>query len=307
MRKEPPPEEVPDPFPWRGRFPQEGLDRMKHRLVAIDVDGTLLGTDHDLVAGAADAIAAARRAGMQVVLATGRTYAETVPLWRRLAVSPPFEPMVLIGGALVSEPDTGRTLYHKPMKLELAARFADAVADAGYAAMAIVDPWRHGWDYLLCETGDVHAVRRDWLSKIHAKVRRVGRLREAADMPDPLRVNVVAEPDKAGPLAAELSRRFNGELNVHAIVAPNYNVTIVEAFAIGADKHSALRYVAQAHRLGAGQTVAIGDDVNDLTMIRGAGLGVAMAHAPDEVRAAADIVVDSLPDFLGRLVAGEFD
>jgi hypothetical protein len=280
---------------------------MKYRLIAIDVDGTLLGTDHDIAAGAVEAIASARSAGMRVVLATGRTYAETAPIWRRLAMSAPFEPMVLVGGALVAEPDTGRTLYHKPMKLELAGRFADAVAAEGYAAMAAVDPWRHGWDYLLCETGDVHAARRDWLSKINATVRRAASLADVADMPDPLRVNVVADADKAAALADELSRRFAGELNVHAIVASNYDVTIVEAFAIGADKHTALRYVAQAHRFGTGQTVAVGDDVNDLTMIRGAGLGVAMAHARPEVRDAADIVVHSVPDLLCRLVAGEFD
>ena len=281
---------------------------MKYRLIGIDVDGTLLGADHELPRDVAEAVRRARRAGMLVVLATGRTYAETAPIWRKLEFAPPLEPLVLVGGALVCEPDTGRTLYQKAIPLDLAGRLGEAFAEAGYAAMAAVDPWRHGWDYLLCQTGDVHAARRDWLSKIGAKVRRVERFDQAADLPDPLRVTVVVDPDKAAALAARIKTQFDGQLNVHAIFAPNYGVMMVEAFAAGCDKLSALRYVAQAHLIGMAEVAVIGDDVNDLTMIRGAGLGAAMPWAPADLLSAADYVAaGGLVEFLDRLVAGAFD
>ena len=223
-------------------------------------------------------------------LATGRSYKETLPIWRRLSWQPPFEPIVLIGGALVCEPDTGRTLYQRTIPLDLACEFADALGEAGYSAMAIVDAWRHGWDYVLCETGDAHAAQRDWFEKMQAKVRRVRRLAEMPDMPNPLRINVVVDPDAADELVAAMNERFGDRLNIHAIVAPNYEVTIVEGFAKEADKWNALRYVAQGCRIGPGQIAAVGDDVNDLTMVRRAGLGVAMPQAAPAVLAAADHV-----------------
>ncbi len=281
---------------------------MKYQLLGIDIDGTLLGPDHQPSAETIDALGAARAGGLRVCLATGRSYKETLPIWRRLSWQPPFEPIVLIGGALVCEPDTGRTLYQRTIPLDLACKFADALGEAGYSAMAIVDAWRHGWDYVLCETGDAHAAQRDWFEKMQAKVRRVRRLADMPDMPNPLRINVVVDPDAADELVAAMNERFGDRLNIHAIVAPNYEVTIVEGFAKEADKWNALRYVAQGCRIGPGQIAAVGDDVNDLTMVRRAGLGVAMPQAAPAVLAVADhVATGGLAEFVRKLLDGEFE
>ena len=281
---------------------------MKYGLLGIDVDGTLLDRDHQLSADVIDAVVAAERTGIKVCLATGRSYTETIDIWRGLRFEQPPAPLVLIGGAQVCEADTGRTLYQRSMPRELACEFADALGEAGYCAMAIIDSWRHGWDYMLAETGDVHAAQGDWFSKMDVEIRRVKHLRDAADMPNPLRINAVADPAAAGELAERLKEQFAGRLNVHAIVAPNYNVTIVEAFSIEANKWNALKYVAQGYRLGPGRVAAVGDDVNDLAMICGAGLGVAMPSASPEIRAAADHVAEGgLAEFIRALADGAFD
>lgn len=280
---------------------------MKYRLLALDVDGTVVGLDNVVMDETIRALAAAQAAGLRVCLATGRSFIETLPIWRQLRLAPPFEPMVLVGGALVSEPDTGRTLTHQPMDRDAGCRFADALNEAGHAAMALVDAWRHGVDYYLTDAGDLHTASRDWFSKMDVKVRRVRRLADAADLPDLLRVSTVAEPAEARRLADRLRGQFDGQLNVHSILAPNYGVTIVEAHAAAATKLTGIRYVAQAHRVPMARVVAVGDDINDLPALRGAGLGVAMARAPDELKAAADVVADgSLARFIDRLLAGEF-
>ncbi len=277
---------------------------MKYKLLGIDLDGTLLGPDHKLRPGTAEAIARARAAGLRVCLATGRSHSEAIDIWRKIDWTEPYEPIVLIGGAMVAEPDTGRTLYHRTIASELACEFADALGRAGYAAMAIIDPWRHGWEYSICETGDVHSALRDWLDKAGSDFRRVPDL---ALTPEPLRISVVVAPEAADELAESLQQQFDGRLNVHAIVAPNYNVTIVEGFAPKADKWVALKYVAQSYRIAPGQIVAVGDDVNDLPMIRGAGLGAVMPDARDELRAAADHVVENgLAEFIRQLSDGDF-
>ena len=282
------------------------MKHVKYKLLALDVDGTLLGRDHTVSAETVRALRAAEQAGLGVCLATGRSYVETLPVWRALSLRGPLEPMVLIGGALVSEAETGRTLYHKPIDRDVAVEFADALGRAGHSAMAIVDSWRHGVDYYLAECGNVHVAQLAWFSKMNVTVRTVGRLGDVADLPPPLRVSAVVPPDVAPGLARRLKERFDGVLNIHPIVAPNYNVTIVEALSAGADKFAALRYVAQGKRIAPSQIVAVGDDVNDITMVRGAGLGAAMPGSAGPLAEAADYqITTSLGEFIDALVAGE--
>jgi hypothetical protein len=69
-------------------------------------------------------------------------------------------------------------------------------------------------------------------------------------------------------------------------------------------KWAALQYVAQRRRLGPRSVVAVGDDVNDVEMVRRAGLGVAMPDATEPLRAVADAVAEpDLSGFLRRLTA----
>jgi hypothetical protein len=279
----------------------------RYKFLALDVDGTLVGPDSLVGPDVADALGRAHQAGLRVCLATGRSYIETIGVWRQLRLTPPYEPMILIGGALVSEPDTGRTLYHKPIEPTVAQEFAEALGRAGLAAMAIVDAWRHGWDYLLVEGPDPRQAQAGWFSKMNVKVQPVERL-DRPGLPAPLRISAVVQPRQGEPLAAELSRRFGGRLNVHSILAPNYGVTIVEAFARAAGKHTALTYVAQACRIALRDIVAVGDDINDLAMIRGAGLGVAMPQSRPAMRkAAAHVIEGGLARFIDEMLAGRFD
>ncbi len=280
----------------------------QYGLLALDIDGTLVGPDQIVAGDVVEALVAARAGGLRVCLATGRSHAESVGIWRQLRLEPPFEPIILVGGAIVGEPDTGRTLYQRTMPWPVACELADALGELGHVAMVLLDGWRWGVDYLVTQAGDHDAAGRDWFSKMDVRVRRVGRLADAADRPEVLRISAVMQAARARSLAEQLQARFDGRLNVHAILAPNYHVTIVEAHAADANKMTALKYVAQGLRIASRRIAAVGDDINDLPMIRGAGLGVAMLHAPQSLLDAADRVArDGLAAFVRRLAAGRFD
>lgn len=281
---------------------------MRYKFIAIDIDGTLIGPDQVVAADVCLAIAAAEDAGLRVCLATGRSYAETMPIWRQLPLRRWHEPLVLIGGALVSEPATGRTLSHIPIPHEHACAYSDALVAEGYSAMAIVDRWRCGVDYYFVPAADEQSARERWFRQMSATVRRVDRLAQAPDMPPALRIHATVDDAKAPSLAQRLIERFDGTMNIHAILAPNYGVTIVEAFAAAADKWAGIQYVAQAYRIGPGQIVAVGDDVNDVPMLQAAGLGVAVPGAKPRALAAAKVVAaDGLAPFIHQLIAGKFD
>jgi HAD superfamily hydrolase (TIGR01484 family) len=266
---------------------------VRYKLLALDVDGTLVGRDGLVSGDVVAAIGDARAAGLAVCLATGRSYVET---------------LVLIGGALVAEPDTGRTLHQRAIPRELACRMDEALSAAGHCAMAITDSWRTGVDYYLTDGPDRDAVQQRWFSQMDVRIRCVRRLAEAAGLPAILRISAVVEPAPGRALAAALAEQFAGQLNVHCILAPNYGVTVVEAFALGADKLSAVRYVAQALPISTARIAAVGDDVNDLALLRGVGLGVAMPSAPPAVLAATKLVArEGLAAFIRDLVAGRYD
>lgn len=276
---------------------------MRCELLALDVDGVLVGPDNVVAPAVAEGVANAARK-LRVVLATGRSYRETIGVWRRLNLPEPYEPMVLIGGALVCEPDTGRGLRERAIDRDVACEFADALNSRGYSAAVICDPWRNDVEYYLAESDDSPEVLDRWFAQMDVSLRRVGRLSDVACLPRPLRINACAEPSEAAELAEDLSAQFDGRLTIHAILAPNYGVTIVEAFAAGAGKWDGLRYVAQRYGIGPRSIAAVGDDVNDIEMVRRAGLGVAMPNATPALKAVADETAGpDLPTFLRKLTA----
>lgn len=267
------------------------------------MDGVLVGPDNRVRSDLAEAVVAAAGA-FGVMLATGRSYSETLGVWRSLNLPAPHEPMVLIGGSLVSEPETGRTLHESAIDRRTACEFADALNGLGHSAAVIVDAWRNGVEYYLAESLDAPRVLERWFGQMDVKLRRLRRLSDVEDLPRPLRINACVEQEDAEALAEELAGRFDGRLNVHAILAPNYGVTIVEAFAAGVSKWEGLQYVARRHGIGPRGIVAVGDDVNDIEMVSRAGLGVAMPDSSPALTAVADAVArPDLASFLRHLVA----
>lgn len=264
-------------------------------MLALDVDGTLVEADNRVAPEVGLAIADAVRAGIRVCLATGRSYRETVDVWRQIPWPQrhPHEAMALVGGALVSEPGTARTLYHKPIAPDDAAEFADALLEAGHSPLGIVDAWRWGFDYVTIPGKDFDRVRQEWFAQVPDVVVREVRTLGQQGQPPLLRVNAMVDADLAPRLEASMRERFGERLHIHAILAPNYGVTIVEAFSPRASKLQAVRYIAQAHRIGMGQVAAVGDDVNDMQLLEGAGLGVAMPAAPAAVKDVADATADA--------------
>jgi 5-amino-6-(5-phospho-D-ribitylamino)uracil phosphatase len=286
----------------------EGFMDKKIKLLGLDVDGTLITPDQLVPDDVIEAIYDATSKGLRVCLATGRSYAETIGIWKQLKFPSKIqcEPMILIGGAMISEPLTGRTLYHKPFPPQLAAKCGEILHNAGYSPMGFVDRWRCGVDYVYIPGTDDNSTRKKWFNKmLHVKICNVKSFSSSPTekIPHILRINVVVDNIAHGRrVESELGKHFTEELNVHSILAPNYGVVILEAFTNETSKWEALKYIAQGHRIGTGAIAAVGDDVNDIPMIRGAGLGVAVSNAKNEVKSAADIVAeDGLADLIRNL------
>jgi hypothetical protein len=260
----------------------------KTRLLAVDVDGTLL-CGGQVLAQDASALRRAARAGMVVCLCTGRSWNEVCSIWQGLDLPLPHAPVVCVGGALVAEPDTGRTLYARAFQRRTADQLAQALRRMGYPVMLLVDGWREGFDYYLIGRYDDSPLYQRFYQGRGHRVRQIGRLDGACVRP--LRVSVLEEPRRADQVVQALRQDFAGRIEVQAIFAPSYGVHIVEAFSAGANKFTALVYVGQGYGIGPSAMAAIGDDRNDLAMLRGVGLSATTADAPAELVQSAGLTL----------------
>jgi hypothetical protein len=277
----------------------------RYKLVALDVDGTVADPEDRVTPEAVDAISQLQQAGLRVVLATGRSHAEVLPVWRQLGEQSLDAPVIVVGGAMVSEATSGRTLYQKGISPELTARFGRSLHERGRSLMALVDVWRHGFDYYTHLSTDAEYVRSAWFGQMNVQNRLLETPEDAADQPRPIRIGAIAPPDEAVVLAAELAEEYTGELEMHSILAPNYGITIVEAFAAGVSKWSALQYLAGGWRVPRKSIVAVGDDINDVNMVTEAGLGAAIPGRCQALLDAADVVIEEgLASFLREVLAG---
>jgi hydroxymethylpyrimidine pyrophosphatase-like HAD family hydrolase len=103
-----------------------------------------------------------------------------------------------------------------------------------------------------------------------------------------------------------LEKQFGDRIVFHSIPVLSFGVEVLEVFDPAVNKWQGLLYVAKANQIDPADIIAVGDDVNDLPMIKNAGLGVAMGNAREPVKAAAKRVIgknseDGLAIFLEEL------
>ena len=255
------------------------------RLVALDLDGTLIGDDLRLPPRTTAAIRAAVERGVHVVLATGRMTSSALPYARELGLR---APLIGLQGALVREmpasgsASLGRLLLHRPLPADVAH---DAIAwcrAAGLAPhvnhlerMVVAAADRRADDYSGWNFGRVVLVP-DLDEWIHGPVTKVI---SVAQPPVPDRALERARADFAGRADPTVSHPM-----------------FLEFLAPGVNKGRAVRYLARRLGVDLRDALAIGDQRNDTEMIAEVGMGVAMAGAPDAVRAVARLIAPPLAE-----------
>lgn len=270
----------------------------RYDMLAVDLDGTLLSSERRVSRANAEALAEARRAGMTVTVCTGRGLVECEEVLRSIEQA---EPVVVAGGSMLACPVTRGTLHRFPLEPEMVARATDRLLSHGHAVMVLKDPAAAGYDYLVVvgEKGHtVDPVTRWWFEQMPVKVRYAARIEEDEHPEHSVRLGVCGLSGMLAEIAGDLSESFGEQAVMHhfpAVVGAHLagtlpagqRVHILEVFAAQATKWSAIQWLAEGRGVDPARIAAIGDEINDLPMIRGAGLGVAMGNAVEPIRAAA--------------------
>jgi Cof subfamily protein (haloacid dehalogenase superfamily) len=259
---------------------------MKYRLLAIDIDGTLMNSRDELTPGTQSALARASQAGVHVVLATGRRYRRTLPLVEPLGID---VPLITASGALIKHPLDHQTFYQAEFDLDLLRDICRLIDRVGFDPLLCADTFHYNFDFY-------HAVE--------AKEARCGELAEYLEFnPDDGRIlpEMIDCPpsgvfltftfgtqEQMLELESVLQEAFPQKLSTHVLRSPRYRGFLVEIMPAEVSKWSAIRRLSQSWNIDESEICAVGDDVNDLAMIRAAGLGIAMGNAVPEVKAVAD-------------------
>lgn len=276
---------------------------VKYRMVAIDLDGTLLSPEGKVTDRTKAAIHGCLSAGMLVCFATGRNWTESRTVLDTVAH---HDHAVFAGGAIVIDTKQEVILHRQMVDAQLAREICKVLEEAGHAVLALQETEAAGVDYLVSDEVEVNAETMHWMSVTNATVHRVSRL-SAYEHPHTLRLGIVALPADVRTVEKDLIEKFGERIFCHSIYVPQAKVEVLEIFDPGVNKWEGIQHVARRHDVLPEQIIAIGDDVNDLPMLRQAGLGVAMGNAKPEVQAAAKKVIksnreDGLAQFLEELV-----
>ena len=257
----------------------------RYRLLALDVDGTLLDRDGMIRPRTALAVAKAADRGIKPVLCTGRRYRRARPIARELGLD---APLVCNSGAIVKSPDGRSTLWRADFDPSLRDDLFRAFAEADEPIVGFSDLAPDDSDFVVARdvTGRPMFDEYVAMNRPHARVDPDWGARD-----DPhYHLCAVGDRPRMTELEAWLIARFPGRIRTFVQRSPIYSGTMCEVLRHDAGKWAAVLQLARLWGIDASEIVAVGDDMNDLPMIEGAGLGVAMAHAPDVVLAAADHV-----------------
>lgn len=262
------------------------------RIIALDLDGTLLDSQKRLSAANRAALEAAAAQGVQIVPTTGRFFGMMPQAVRDL---PFVRYAITINGAQVYDRETDTAIVRDEIPLAMALELMRLLD--GYDV--IYDCYRANWGWMtaaLQAKAEGYATDAHYLQMIRTFRRPVADLKahleSTAAEGDVQKVMLFARNVREGEvvtkvLAAEIARRFPA-IKVTASTWNNLELNIASAH-----KGNALKRFAEHLGLTLANCMALGDGMNDLTMIEAAGLGVAMANAHPRVRAAADRITRS--------------
>jgi 5-amino-6-(5-phospho-D-ribitylamino)uracil phosphatase len=265
---------------------------MPIRLLALDLDGTLLNSHGELSERNRAAIDASRRRGVRVAVATGRRFRDARPIARELGLD---VPLIAHNGALTKHVETLDTVA--VFQLPLAA--AQHALRLGRAAKAdvLVSDGADGLGALVYDnlTGPNRASAKyiAWSQHLHgaegaSAVREVPSLEEYLDH-DPVHLAFSGACVAMSKLDEILRRELAGTARVLATMYPKLDFALIDVIHPDASKGAGVAAVAAELGIDRTEVMAIGDNFNDVEMLRYAGTGVVMANADRSLREEAGL------------------
>jgi Cof subfamily protein (haloacid dehalogenase superfamily) len=247
------------------------------RLVALDIDGTLLRSDKTLSPRTRAAVARACASGVRVVLVTGRRHPSAQRVAEELG---PSLPLVLHNGALVVA--EGSVLRCRPLDRAVAARAVRVGRAHGLEPVVHCGHRGEGW-LLVDARARPEGLVAYYLERARSELRRCEDVIEALALEEPMQVMFGGSPAEIEALSHALGAELGRDARLERTEYPASDFALLDVLDPRVGKADAVAFLQERWGISARETLAIGDNWNDRLMLEAAGRGLVMGNAPSEL------------------------
>jgi Cof subfamily protein (haloacid dehalogenase superfamily) len=253
--------------------------KQPYKLLVVDIDGTLMNSRGVISAEDKEALTRVRRMGITVAISTGRAMQATKWVLEQLGIDG-FH--MFYDGSLVSNPWTGQVIY------------AETIArDVVLAAVSFAR--RTGLHIDVYSPAHYYAEKEDWATEVRRKFFKMEPvltdLYEISRKERIIKATVIVRTDPERAKAMDFEKEFRDRLLFSWTTTPAYpELDFINLVSPRVSKGRALEELANYLKIPLSQVVAIGDGINDVSLLKVAGLAVAMGNCVEELKSVAHSV-----------------
>jgi len=254
-----------------------------YKLVVSDLDGTLLNSDHEVTEASRKTIEQLKENNIKFAIATGRIYSSASDIANELDLD---APVIACNGAVIYDKKKEQILYDAPISKELCAKIIDVFK-------------KHDIYFHFYSFDTVYGERNERLIKQYQEWQEAGTSNSSVKIRLMDDARAIIEEDvriyKFGFYGDdEISMKVYKELEAIPELELYFsNKNLVDVMNKEANKGNGVEHLAEFMEVDIADVVTLGDNENDLSMIKVAGLGIAMGNGLDHVKENADYVTDN--------------
>lgn len=260
---------------------------MKYKMIAMDMDGTLLTTDKQVSKKSMEVLKKAADMGIKLVVCTGRIFTSA---WIYADLIGTEAPIIASNGAYIREKDRDEVVYMKTLQKETIYKVVKITKEYG------LHPLIFTADTIFAEkvifTAKMYEKQNESLpedKKVKITVTKDLEKTIEENHEKILKIVVVSEMDEIEKLN-ELRNEIADTVDVSIVASMSNNF---EVMSNGISKGNAVKILGEIYGITPEETICIGDNENDLSMIEYAGCGVAMSNGAEHLKSAADYITDT--------------
>ncbi len=251
-----------------------------YKAVFIDMDGTLLKSDHTVSDANKNVIKELQEKNILTVLISARPLHGILPISNGVITA--ATPVVSLNG--------GYIIHHNKIIYESAVALKDAISIHNEISHYQVSPMYYSQMVWFAEKDDDRVKKEQKITPVKIIVQPFAKTIQfwEENKSGPNKILIAGDKNLINEIEARLKVLHEGKLNIYKS-QPSY----LEVMSMEASKANAIRFLIDRYGIRQEEIIAIGDNYNDQSMIEFAGTGVAMGNAPDQIKAVADYVTDT--------------
>ncbi len=248
----------------------------KYKMLVSDIDGTILGSTNKLSSKIINTIKKASQKGLKIIIATGRMHKAAIDIHEELGLN---TPIISYQGAIIRD---NQKLYKCiPIEKQL--------------AFEIINKLRKYNEHINVYTEDDLYVENvsdrllNYTEVRNISYTKIDKFEDISDKDILKIITITKTPEKNNLIKTEMSKDYGELLNI--VKSTDIYCEFVNKYA---DKSYALNYLANYYNIPTDEVIAVGDQENDILMIKAAGLGAAMGNGCEQIKKVADYICPSV-------------